>query len=210
MGNYKLKFTDELYKQVEKYCLISARELLGDDKSSRRALYIAEESVYLVLMQLHRMNERGDFTEKKHTDNYLFVACKNKVRTTLEKMNALKRQTFNDYNNISLDKTQINHDCDYELKAEPNTTLKDTLIDGDYDYDYHEYITDKLTLIVDVLNKSSYIRDEDIDIFFKCFVDGMSYKDYSRQSKINYTKVLNTASRIKNVIKFFEEHKNKL
>lgn len=190
----KLEINQELVDKIKDYCSISAIELLKENKGSNKALYYAEEATQEILIRFHNYNQQNKFTEEKKNDNFIFVSCKNQVRNTIKAETRYKKAFFKDYNSINLDTPSKDNDFIFEIK---DTSLEDYIKE-------EEDVKEKLQFIVDLLNKSPFMRDFDIKVFFAIFVDGYSAREYARKNNLRYPTVLLSKKRIKNIFKHYQ------
>lgn len=191
--NNQLKIDQALVDKVKDYCSLSTMEVLKEDKGSRKALFYAEEATQEILLRFHKYNQQEKFTEDKRNDNFIFISCKNQVRNTIKSETRYKRTFFKDQNSINLDTPSQDNDFIYEIE---DNSLED----------YHKEennIKEKLQFIVDLLNKSPFVRDFDIKVFFAVFVDGFSCRDYADKNNLRYPTVLLSKKRIKNIINHY-------
>lgn len=181
------KINQELIDDMHKWSKIIAEERIG---ASRKALFIAEETVSILLRKI----AEGKIEHYKLTNDFIFVALKNGLINEIKRYNETnKRRSYNDYNNIQLNDSYEN--MELELEDVSIYELKEKI-------EEEEEINKKIAHITKIMLKNRWIEEQDIEIFINRYIHGKTAKEFKDEMNISTSKIYIRSKRIKNVLNY--------
>jgi len=184
--------TQALSDKMKDYCLINATQYSSDTSTTTRAnRYIAEEAHSKVMIKIWERNVANKWEEKHCNDNYYFIMCKMTILNQITTENAKKRQSYLDFNNLSLDK-ELDEGYKFDLSDEIDIHKKEE----------DDLFETKLKFVVNTLSDCVHITDFDVEIFYFCFLKRGTILTAAKNFKCSIQTVSNSRLRIKNTIKY--------